>query len=129
MADSSSANSIASDTPFVEYSNLKPDQYRAVSIVNPFGVKEEDESYQYASLPVTYSQRKRLADSLLSMSKEVPILAKACAEVLREAKEHDQWDRAVAELLTQVLVVLHCASEDRRLDGIQSYLLTVGIAC
>ena len=129
MADSSSANSIASDTPFVEYSNLKPDQYRAVSIVNPFGVKEEDESYQYASLPVTYSQRKRLADNLLSMSKEVPILAKACAEVLREAKEHDQWDRAVAELLTQVLVVLHCASEDRRLDGIQSYLLTVGIAC
>ena len=89
-----------------------------------------DEPYTYPSLPLPYSQRKRLSDNLFALSKEVPQLTDECAVVLREARERDMWDQAVAELMVQVVTVIYChAEDDRRMVGIRQYLLALGIAC
>ena len=56
-------------------------------------------------------------------------MSQGCAVVLREAREKDDWDQAVAELLTQVVVGLYCGEGDYRLEGLQQYLLTIGVSC
>jgi hypothetical protein len=70
-----------------------------------------------------------LSDNLFSLSNEVPKLTDECAQVLREAREKDMWDLAVAELMTQVIVIIHCPEGDSRFEGLRQYLLTLGIAC
>ena len=111
---------------FVDASELRPRQFRAVAPLS----QTEDTPYQYASLPLPYGQRKTLSDKLFGMSKEVPNLTDECAHVLREAREKDMWDKAIAELLTQILVVLDCSPDDRKLEGIRRHLLMHhGIAC
>ena len=52
-----------------------------------------------------------------------------CAGILRDARDKDDWDQAVAELLTQVVVGLYCGEGDSQLDGLQQYLLTLGVSC
>eukprot|EP00957_Ditylum_brightwellii_P135897 10365647-Ditylum_brightwellii.AAC.1 len=107
--------------------DLKPEQYR---IVTPSSAGSmEPTAYTYPALPLPYAQRKRLSDNLFAMSKEIPQLTDECALVLREAREKDMWDVAVAQLMTQVVVVVHCPEGDNRLDGLRQYLLTLGIAC
>merc|ERR1712028_179809 len=76
-------------------------------------------AYTYPALPLPYAQRKRLSDNLFSLSKEIPQLTDECASVLREARERDLWDLAVAELMTQVVVVVHCHDNDMRFEGLQ----------
>jgi hypothetical protein len=49
--------------------------------------------------------------------------------LLRAARENGEWDLAVAELLTQVIIGLYCGEGDTRLDGLQRYLLGLGISC
>jgi len=39
------------------------------------------------------------------------------------------WDLAVAELMTQVVIVVHCPDGDTQFDGLRRYLLTLGISC
>jgi hypothetical protein len=112
------------DILFMEKTDLMPEQFRIVSISNT-----SSPAYKYPSLPLPYKQRKTLSDSLFALSKEVPKLTDECALVLRKAREQDKWDMAVAELLTQVIVVIHCPEEDSRLDGLSSYLLSLGFAC
>jgi len=108
---------------FVEAMEIKPEQYRIVTPTN-------SGAYSYASLPLPYAQRKRLSDNLFALSKEIPQLTDECAVVLREARERDMWDQAVAELMTQVVVVAQCRTDrDRRLGGLRSYLLGLGISC
>ena len=114
------------DLLFVEVVDLKPEQFR---IVTPSKKPARPEAYTYPSLPLPYAQRKRLSDNLFALSKEVPQLTDECAVVLREARERDMWDLAVAELMTQVVVVIHCRGNDCRLEGLRHYLLTLGIAC
>lgn len=108
---------------FVDAIDLKPEQFRIISPSTHHG------SYTYPSLPLPYAQRKRLSDNLFALSKEVPQLTDECAVVLREAREKDVWDLAVAELMTQVVVVIHCHEADTRMEGLRQYLLTLGIAC
>ena len=36
------------------------------------------------------------------------------------------WDLAVAELMTQVVVVMHCHDGDMCFEGLRRYLLTLG---
>ena len=52
-----------------------------------------------------------------------------CANALRDARQNNEWDLAIAELLTQVVVGLYCGEGDSRLDGLQQYLLSLGISC
>lgn len=114
------------DLLFVESMELKPEQFR---MVTQSKVVSSADAFTYPALPLPYAQRKRLSDNLFSLSKEVPQLTDECAAVLREAREKDLWDLAVAELMTQVVVVVHCQDGDSRLEGLRRYLLTLGIAC
>ena len=104
---------------------LKPEQYRRVR----FKADPKDDPYQYPHIPTPYSQRKEMGDTLFALSREVPKLADSCASILRSARENDRWDQAVAELTTQVLIVLKCEEQDYTLEGLKRHLLTLGIAC
>jgi hypothetical protein len=115
-----------SDLLFVEAMDLKPEQFR---IVSQSKSRKTSEGYVYPALPLPYAQRKRLSDNLFSLSNDVPNLTDECAQVLREAREKDMWDLAVAELMTQVIVIIHCNERDNRFEGLRQYLLTLGIAC
>jgi hypothetical protein len=117
---------VEEDLLFVDTMDLKPEQFR---IVTPSKKAPGPDAYTYPSLPLPYAQRKRLSDNLFALSKEVPQLTDECAVVLREARERDMWDQAVAELMTQVVVVIHCHDNDTRFEGLRHYLLTLGIAC
>ena len=86
-------------------------------------------SYQYPAVPLTFGERKRLSDTLFYLSKEIPNMTADVAAVLRRARERDDWDQAVAELLTQVVVGLYCGEGDSQLDGLQQYLLSLGVSC
>ena len=114
------------DLLFVEAVDLKPEQYR---IITASKIVSCPDAFTYPALPLPYAQRKRLSDNLFSLSKEVPQLTDECAAVLREAREKDMWDLAVAELMTQVVVVVHCHDDDSRFEGLRRYLMTLGIAC
>jgi hypothetical protein len=114
------------DLLFVEAVDLKPEQFRMVTASK---IVSSPEAFTYPALPLPYAQRKRLSDNLFSMSKEVPQLTDECAAVLREAREKDMWDLAVAELMAQVVVVVHCHDGDSRFEGMRRYLMTLGISC
>ena len=114
------------DLLFIEPMELKPEQFRVVSQSKS---RKSSDAYVYPALPLPYAQRKRLSDNLFSLSNEVPKLTDECAQVLREAREKDMWDLAVAELMTQVIVIIHCSERDCRFEGLRQYLLTLGIAC
>jgi hypothetical protein len=111
---------------FVEPMELKPEQFRMVTASK---ITSQPDAFTYPALPLPYAQRKRLSDNLFALSKEVPRLTDECAACLREAREKDLWDLAVAELMTQVVVVVHCQDGDARFEGLRRYLLTLGIAC
>jgi hypothetical protein len=113
----------SSDLLFVDAIDLKPEQFRIISPTTRCG------SYTYPSLPLPYAQRKRLSDNLFALSKQVSQLTDECAVVLREAREKDMWGLAVAELMTQVVIIIHCHDADTRMEGLRQYLLTLGIAC
>jgi len=114
------------DLLFVEASDLKPEQFRMITASKKL---TSPEAFTYPALPLPYAQRKRLSDNLFSLSKEVPQLTDECAAVLREAREKDMWDLAVAELMTQVVIVVNCSDGDNRFEGLRRYLLTLGISC
>jgi hypothetical protein len=114
------------DLLFVEAVDLKPEQFRMVTASK---IVSSPEAFTYPALPLPYAQRKRLSDNLFSLSKEVPQLTDECAAVLREAREKDMWDLAVAELMAQVVVVVHCHDGDSRFEGLRRYLMTLGISC
>jgi len=114
------------DLLFVSATELKPEQFRIVTASKTATLPD---AYTYPSLPLPYAQRKRLSDNLFALSKEVNQLTDECAVVLREAREKDMWDLAVAELMTQVVVVIHCRNGDNRFEGLRQYLLSLGIAC
>lgn len=115
------------DLLFLESMELQPEQFKYVSVSATAAIKKKP--YCYAPLPLPYAQRKRLSDNLFTLSNDVPKLTNECAQVLREAREKDMWDLAVAELMTQVIVIIHCSDRDYRFEGLRQYLLTLGIAC
>ena len=116
-----------SDLLFVEEMELKSEQYRTVTPSKQ--VTGNLDAFTYPALPLPYAQRKRLSDNLFSLSKEIPQLTDECAAVLRVARERDLWDLAVAELMTQVVVVVHCYEGDACFEGLSRYLLTLGFTC
>ena len=113
-------------SPFVSALPLRPEQYRAVT---PLKSPEPLGAYQYPAIPLTFEERKRLSDTLFVLTREIPNLTEACGAILNDARARDMWDLAVAELLTQLLVGLFCEEGDSRLDGLQQYLLHLGISC
>ena len=116
----------SADLLFVDARDLLPEQYRAVAQKKK---RKRSPRHVYPALPLPYGQRKRISNAMFAMSKSVRGLTDECASVLGEARKQDAWDFAVAQLMTQVIVVTHCSVEDSRLDGLSKYLLTLGIAC
>lgn len=116
---------------FVASVALRPEHFRAVSPSKQSSGKNQASSfgYQYPAIPLTFAERKRLSDSLFYLSKEIPSVTADCAFLLREARKNSEWDLAIAELLTQVVVGLYCGEGDTCLDGLQQYLLGLGISC
>ena len=110
-------------SPFAQTASLCREQYRAVSVTPKEG------SFEYPPLAVSFQERKRLSDTLFALSKEIRHLNDEVASILHEARERELWDLAVAEVMTQVVVALYCGEGDKRLDGLQHYMLGVGIAC
>lgn len=135
------AGAIPSDVLFRDTMELKREQFRTVGAtsvtVSSDGSSSGDSNdiinstnaFRYPPIPTPFSQRKELSDALFAMSREVPSLADSCAAILRVARENDDWDQAVAELTTQVLVVIKCEEQDYSLEGLRRHLLMLGIAC
>jgi hypothetical protein len=114
------------DSMFRDTMEIKVEQFRTVRVN---AAEKVLQPYQYPLVPTPYDQRKEMGDTLFALSKEVPSLADSCASILREARERDEWDQAVAELTTQVLVVLKCEEDDYTLEGLMRHLNGLGIAC
>jgi hypothetical protein len=127
MTSLGSAGGNQADLLFVEEMELQSEQFRTVTPSK--SIAENPDAFTYPALPLPYAQRKRLSDNLFSLSKEIPQLTDECAAVLREARERDLWDLAVAELMTQVVVVVHCHEGDNSFEGLSRYLLTLGFTC
>jgi len=129
----------APDLLFQPKMEITLDQYRTItpkeqqSSLAPSSASSSSKSsrdYTYPQVPLTFSQRKSMSDALFSLSKLIPKLTDECALVLTEARRKDQWDLAVAELMTQVICVLHCSPErDYTLEGLRRYLMGLGIVC
>ena len=121
---------------------LRPEHYRAVTPRRAYRHQQQQQqqredrrdddtergSYEYPHVPLTFSGRKRLTDTLFYLSQKIPSVTADVASLLRMARERDEWDLAVAEVLTQVVVCLHCAEGDHKLAGLRSYLRKIGIA-
>lgn len=127
-SDMETEEKLSHDTsvPFIEEVPLRPEQYRAVTQSKnpqPLG------AYKYPPIELTPVERQRLSDTLFVLSREIPNLTEECSSILNEARTKDKWDLAVAELLTQLVVGLYCQEGDRCLDGLQNYLLCLGISC
>lgn len=117
-----------SDLLFQQKMEITVDQYRSITPRDTSTTSHRD--YTYPQVPLTFNQRKSSSDILFSLSQLVPKLTEECAVVLTEARKRDQWDLAVAELMTQVLCMLHCSpTKDYTLEGLKSYLLMLGIVC
>ncbi len=130
---------------FVASVSLRPEQYRAVTPFTKDGLSKRvargptstapitaattKMMYQYPAIPLSFTERKHMSDTLFCLSQEIPTVTSDCATILRLARQNNEWDVAVAELLTQVVVALYCGEGDFRLDGLQQYLLSIGISC
>jgi hypothetical protein len=115
---------------FVETVALKSEHYRAVTQPSQQGDQDADVAlYNYPSIAVSFAERKRLSDTLFYLSKGIPSLVDDCSKALRDARQCFDWDLAVSQLLTQVVVGLYCEEDDTRLDGLQQYLLSLGVSC
>jgi hypothetical protein len=120
--------SSTADLLFQPKMEITHDQYRSIKPRHTSTTSHRD--YVYPQVPLTFTQRKSTSDTLFALSKLAPKLTEECALVLIEARKNDQWDLAVAELMTQVICILHCSpSKDYKLEGLKSYLLILGIVC
>ncbi|KAL7485528.1 hypothetical protein ACHAW6_011120 [Cyclotella cf. meneghiniana] len=113
--------------PTMELTN---EQYRIVSTPSGKSKPSKRASYTYPHVPMTHVQRKSMSDKLFRLSKNIEGLTKECKLVLIEARKGENWDLAVAELMTQVVCIVYCSgSNDFKLDGLSQYLLQLGICC
>ena len=120
---------------------LRNEQFRAVSSQRPSSAKVpsldgndahplleiDDDGYCYPHIPLTFHGRKVLSDTLFFMAKKVPSFTTEVALMLRTARGNDDWDQAVAELMTQLIVGLFCTEDDHELNGLRDYLRSIGI--
>lgn len=117
--------------PFEATLNLRPEQYRVITPHSNSSLVagQEGDEYTYNIVPLTFAERKRLSDTLFWLSKSIPTVTLDVAGLLRHARETNQWDLAVAELLAQVVVSIHCSEVDHTLEGLKQYLFDIGVSC
>ena len=112
------------DKLFHEAMDIRPEQHRIVSpnVTNQMG------DFRYPTLPLSSEQRKNASEDLFELSQQIVGLTEECGEVLHIARESNAWDLAVAELITQVLVIISCPLGDNGLNGLRQHLETLGIS-
>jgi hypothetical protein len=112
------------DKLFHEAMDIRPEQHRIVSpnVTNQMG------DFRYPTLPLSFEQRKNASEDLFELSQQIVGLTEECAEVLHIARESNAWDLAVAELITQVLVIISCPLGDNVLNGLRRHLETLGVS-
>lgn len=128
---------------------LRPEHYRAVTPTNKRSSPRSDVhsseklssnfhqvdadiecEYEYPKIPSSFGERKRLSDTLFFLSKDLPPSTTThISNLLRLGRDHDEWDLCVAQVMAQVVVALYCNRKDFRLNGLQQYLLGIGISC
>jgi hypothetical protein len=143
----------SSKRPFVMSLALRSEHYRAVTPRTPhrnnsstIKQKNNDErrddddddgnnvsAYEYPHhVPLTFVGRKRLTDTLFYLLRHTcfppSVISAEVASLLRTAREKNEWDLAVSEVLTQVVICIHCSVGDYQLDGLRQYLLKIGIS-
>jgi len=104
---------------------IKQEQLREVSTRTSCRMGD----FSYPTLPLTFHQRKKASEDLFSLCQGISGLTDDCAKILKAARESNNWDLAVAEMTTQLLVVIHCPPGDDMLDGLKQHLMTMGISC
>ncbi|OEU06633.1 hypothetical protein FRACYDRAFT_254184 [Fragilariopsis cylindrus CCMP1102] len=140
--------------PFVMSLALRPEHYRAVTPRTPHrnnsrrATKQKtnsderrdddddgnnDDAYEYQHhVPLTFVGRKRLTDTLFYLCRHScfppSVITAEVASLLRTAREKNEWDLAVSEVLTQVVICINCSIGDYQLDGLRQYLLKIGIS-
>ena len=142
--------------PFVMSLGLRPEHYRAVTPRTPHrnnsrsATKQKtnsderrdddehhdgnnDDAYEYQHhVPLTFVGRKRLTDTLFYLCRHScfppSVITAEVASLLRTAREKNEWDLAVSEVLTQVVICINCSVGDYQLDGLRQYLLKIGIS-
>jgi hypothetical protein len=113
---------------------LRPEHYRAVTMPKrtrgrPSKDEEQNqEGFDYPAVLVSFEGRKRLSDTLYYLTKSIPCISTEVTSLLGKARKNEEWDLAVAQLLTQVIVALHCVEGDYQLEGLRRYLLNIGIS-
>jgi hypothetical protein len=121
---------------FAEPLILRPEHYRAVSRPkknrarggNNTAELDQPEAFEYPPIPVSFHSRKQMSDTLFYLSRSIPSITGEVAPLLQTAREREEWDLAVAELLTQVVVALYCVEGDHQLEGLRRYLLNLGVS-
>lgn len=116
----------AKTSPFVASLTLHPEQFRAVT---PSDKSGNTHAFVYPPISLTFTERKRLSDTLFVLARQIPNMTEETSVVLHQARADQKWDQGTAELLTQVVIGLFCVEGDARLDGLQRYLLSLGISC
>ena len=115
----------AEDALLLEEKVINSLQYRTVTPQQ----SSQELQYDYPTIPLTFGQRQSMSEGLFNLCEEIPGLTDECAVTLLEARKTNAWDLAIAELMTQVLVIFHCPFGDFRLNGLRRYLLTMGFSC
>jgi hypothetical protein len=90
--------------------------------------EQNQEGFDYPAVLVSFEGRKRLSDTLYYLTKSIPCISTEVTSLLGKARKNEEWDLAVAQLLTQVIVALHCVEGDYQLEGLRRYLLNIGIS-
>jgi len=104
---------------------IKPEQCRQVSMRTTCRMGK----FKYPTVPLTFHQRKNASEDLFELCQEIPGLTDDCSKILEIARESKSWDLAIAELITQILVVAYCPPSDEMLEGLKRHLLTMGFSC
>jgi hypothetical protein len=104
---------------------IKPEQCRQVSMRTTCRI----EGFKYPTVPLTFHQRKNASEDLFELCQGIPGLTDDCSKILGIARESKSWDLAIAELITQILVVAYCPPSDEMLEGLKRHLMTMGFSC
>jgi len=109
--------------PFRQKTLVVPPTFTCTVIDNKRSDTEEDrensKNMEYQSEDFLFQPKKTFCSNPRWRSLQINQRMRL---VLTEVRRNDEWDLAVAELMTQVLVVLHCSDKgDYGLEGLRRY--------
>ena len=116
------------DELFLNKTAIRIEQYRTVNDYTQDDDTVTEKRFRYPTVPLTMAHRTSMSKFLFDLCQQTDCLTEICTEVLSKTRETESWDLVVAELITQALVLMHCPPDDKKLDGLRDFLLTIGIS-